>query len=489
LKQRLRILIVEDSKLQALMLRKALVDLGMVAECAFTLAEGLQLLQDKHFDAVMLDLHLTDSVGLDTLIQLQAAQPTLPIIVLTATDQDNLSHDVLQSGAEDFLIKGEPSGESISRSLRYAIERKRQSTKIYESEKRLRAIIDSSYNAFIAVSSELNIVEWNNQAANLFGYSQAEAAEDNFIETIFPTVGDLSLHGELSKHLGDEPSGLVNKPCQIMARHRGGRLFAAEVAFFQVGHGDSARLCSFITDITDRIAFEKHASELYSTVAHELRAPLTSIRGSLGILRTVLEQPVPPEAEDVITIGSDSCTRLIKLVGDLLDLRKYEVGKMRLALAANSLNELISTAVASCKDLAPEKNLRIKQKLAEDVVLQMDRDRMMQVLINYLSNAVKFSPVEGVIDIEVNDEREGHVRVSVIDRGPGIAAEHLPKLFEKFPQIDNSGHSQLVASDIGTGLGLAICKAIVAEHKGDVGAASVQGQGATFWFELPLSTN
>ena len=477
--KRKNILVVEDSATQRELLKVMLDELDMDVEVAVDLASGIELLKANQFDAVMLDLILPDSAGIETLIAVSSAQAWTPIVVLTSLEEEALGDEALRAGAEDYLVKGEVSQQGLSRSLRYAIERKKQSSRIYESEKRLRTTIDNSYDAFIAIDENLNIVEWNTKAEAMFGYTFREARGRDLTAMSFPYADGAAVVSELRSYFERKHSDLINCRKEIIGRHRSGREFPAEVAFFPVEQGTNTTICTFVSDITDRKEFERHASEFYSTVAHELRAPLTSIKASLRLMEGGLAGNLPAKAKGMVTIGRDSCDRLIRLIGELLDLSKFEAGKMPLDCKYFDAKTLVARAASEFKGTASNAKVQIVQEVDEGCTVFGDNDRLMQVLVNLLSNALKFSPEGSTITISARHAANDRMRFSIKDQGPGIAKHNLDKLFQKFNQVHSS------AAVEGTGLGLAICKAIAGQHMGDIGVNSELGQGCEFWLELP----
>ncbi|MCC7531366.1 MAG: HAMP domain-containing histidine kinase, partial [Candidatus Melainabacteria bacterium] len=202
---------------------------------------------------------------------------------------------------------------------------------------------------------------------------------------------------------------------------------------------------------------------------------------SLRLMEGGLVGNLPEKAKGMVTIGRDSCDRLIRLIGDLLDLSKFEAGKMPLALKAVQAKSLVSRAASECEGTAANAQVKLLEECDEDCLILADGDRILQVLVNLLSNAFKFSPEGSTVTIRARQFGENRMRFSVKDQGPGIAKNDLEKLFQKFQQLHNSANAE------GTGLGLAICKAIAGQHMGDMGVSSVLGEGSEFWLELPIN--
>ena len=241
---------------------------------------------------------------------------------------------------------------------------------------------------------------------------------------------------------------------------------------------------SVITDLTERKRIERLKSEFISTVSHELRTPLTSIRGSLGLVMGGVAGEVPPMALSMVEIAHKNSERLVRLINDILDVEKIESGKMVFHLKPLELLPLIEQSLEANQGYAEQfkVNLQLNQvgpKLAE-ARSNLDSDRFNQVLTNLVSNAVKFSPAGGTVEISMT-EKGALIHLAVTDHGPGIPTDFQDRIFQKFMQADSSSTRQ----QGGTGLGLNISKAIVERMNGRIGFDTVVGQGTTFWVELP----
>jgi signal transduction histidine kinase len=225
----------------------------------------------------------------------------------------------------------------------------------------------------------------------------------------------------------------------------------------------------------------KAKTEFVSTVSHELRTPLTSIKGSLGLVQSGVFGELPEAFKPMIDIAYNNSDRLVRLINDLLDIEKMEAGKMDFHLAPVDLAALLRQSVAENAGYALTHNVSFKlvEPLAS-VKVTGDKDRLLQVMANLLSNAAKFSPPQGVIEVGLT-RQDGMIRISITDHGPGIPENFQSKIFQKFSQADSSdaGHKG------GTGLGLSICRAIVERHGGTIGFTTREGVGTSFHFGLP----
>lgn len=247
---------------------------------------------------------------------------------------------------------------------------------------------------------------------------------------------------------------------------------------------NSGRITHFIAfqrDISEAKAAQQRIKDFHSVLSHELRAPLTSILGSLRLIEE-FDNPQSADGREFLGIAIASTERLSALINDLLELSKIESGQIELNLADVSAAELVDTAAKSLINYRSDDKVGIKVETI-DIEVRADRDRIVQVLINLISNAMKFSPINEAVLVSVTRTKSGAVRFSVSDKGPGISEENQLKLFTKFQQLASADGVQRQ----GTGLGLSTVKALVEQHSGRLGVVSTVGKGSTFWFELEAS--
>ncbi|MES2965010.1 MAG: HAMP domain-containing sensor histidine kinase, partial [Bdellovibrionota bacterium] len=222
-------------------------------------------------------------------------------------------------------------------------------------------------------------------------------------------------------------------------------------------------------------------SEFLSIASHELRTPMTSIKGSLSLLGTGMIGSVDPACMKLIKVAEIETDRLIRLINDLLDLAKIEAGKLPLTSDWTSWNDMLVSTAAGLEGLAMKANVRIEIVESPQYEVFMDRDRIQQIITNLVSNAIKFSPQGTAVRLVTGRAKGGELLVNVCDSGPGISSEDQELIFQKFRQ-GASPENPLVK---GTGLGLAIAKALVEEHGGQIGVESQLGKGSQFYFTLP----
>lgn len=233
-------------------------------------------------------------------------------------------------------------------------------------------------------------------------------------------------------------------------------------------------------DITERKNIEKVKNEFISLVSHELRTPLTSIKGSIGLLIGKAQDEFSERSLHLLNIAYDNCERLIRLINDILDIEKMETSKLQFHFQPVDIDEIIKKAVELSQSLAEKFKIRlIIESLSEGAKVYADPDRLMQVVSNLISNAIKFSKPEGQVWINISPSAT-KIRVSIKDQGIGMTEDFQSHVFEKFSQADSSSKRAMP----GTGLGLHISKSIIERLGGTIGFTSKKDQGSTFYFEL-----
>ncbi|MBI5416149.1 MAG: hybrid sensor histidine kinase/response regulator [Candidatus Omnitrophica bacterium] len=227
----------------------------------------------------------------------------------------------------------------------------------------------------------------------------------------------------------------------------------------------------------------KMQREFTSTVSHELRTPLASIKTAIDLVARKMLGDITKEQKEVLGRAKRNVERLRRLVDDILDLTKIESGKVELDFRMNDINRIIQEVVDTQQDVAQSRGLYLKTQLdARIPKVPVDNDRIIQVLLNLLHNAIKFTKEGGITVTSQDKSANNHIIVSVTDTGKGIAEQDIPKLFQKFQQIESPEKNE----EGGTGLGLAICKEIVGRHGGKMVVESALGKGSTFSFVLPI---
>src|ERR1700757_5064787 len=380
-------------------------------------------------------------------------------------------------------------------------ERKQLAEELRASEERWRLILDNAHDAFIAMSADGLIAEWNRQAEITFGWPRAEAIGRVLSETIIPPQLREAHQRGLARFLATGEGPLLNRVIEVQALRRDGREFPAEISIAPVRLGEQYLFAAFIRDVTERKrgevelrrakeaaeAANRAKDEFLANVSHEIRTPMNAI---LGMTELALDTPLTEDQRQCLQTVKSAADNLLGMINDLLDFAKIEAGKLELAPADFSLSSVLGSTLRTLSVRAHKKGLELvsQQRPRGADALIGDAGRLRQVLLNLVGNAIKFTERgEIVVLVETAGEPapEGDVRLrfAVTDTGIGIPPERQAKIFQAFEQADTSTTRKYE----GTGLGLTIAARLVALMGGTITVDSVPGQGSTFAFTAHFS--
>jgi PAS domain S-box-containing protein len=542
------ILMVDDQPENLLALGAILEPLGCNLVEAHSGSEALKYLLKEEFALILMDVQMPGIDGFETATLIKEREKTrhIPIIFVTAISKEQ--HYIFKgysAGAVDYISK--PLNPDILRSkvavfvelwnktqqikeqgerLRQAEQRekerqlnelehelqRRHMAALAESESRLsrfKATLDATLDSvFMFDPKTLRYLYANQGARRHLGYEEHEILQLTSL-AIKPDINEEEFRELLRKLSSSEEPAL-----RFETRHRrkDGSLVPVEVFLQYIAPlGEEGRFVSIVRDISDRKRTEEdlrlakenaeHARELaeranraksdfIAGVSHELRTPLNAIIGFSKLLFNPRVGPLNTDQEAYIKDVVQSAEHLLHLINDILDLSKIEAGKMKLEPSQFSLPDLLEQSTTIVREKARLHRLALTIDVAPEVAalpyVEADARKIKQVLYNLLSNAVKFTPDGGSITVTATlqeNEAEDHgILISVTDTGIGIAPEHKARIFAAFEQVDNSYTRQ----QQGTGLGLALCQRIMELHEGRIWVESVEGEGSTFSFCIPL---
>jgi PAS domain S-box-containing protein len=366
----------------------------------------------------------------------------------------------------------------LAGSLGAALGRQLVLQSLKNSEEIFRTAMETAPIGNALVTPDGRFLTVNHALCELLGYSEQELLASDIQSITHPedTLLDMVL---VQRCLSGEIDRYRLEKRYI---HKSGRTVWAllSVALVRHSNGQPNYFVSQIQDTTEQREVERVKSEFISVVSHELRTPLTSIRGSVGLVLGAHGAVLPDSAKRFLEIASNNCERLMSLINDILDIEKIASGNMRFELQARVLADILRNAVQTAEGYGQRMNVRFELDApASDVRIVVDEERLLQVLANLLSNAAKFSPAHGTVQVAVIRSQD-QVRICVIDRGPGIPEDFRDRIFGKFCQADSSS----TRSAGGTGLGLHISRQIVERMGGRIGFDTVLGSGTTFWVEF-----
>lgn len=334
----------------------------------------------------------------------------------------------------------------------------------------IRIVLESMVEGVIAVDKDTRIISINSSVEKIFGIMKKEAEGRFFLEVI--RNNDIS--EIISKVLNSEK--FISQELNLVWPIQG--TFQVNVSPILDNNAISGCLI-VVHDITEIRKLEKIRSDFVANVSHELKTPLTSIK---GFVETLLEGALEDKQDcrHFLQIIQDNANRLDSLINDLLDLSYLESKAVSLEKNEVKIKDLVEDILAGFNSQLKKKNITAKSDLPRDLVIKADKDKIGQVLVNLIDNAIKFNRENGTIRI-YSEELGDKIKFFVEDSGIGIPPKDIPRIFERFYRVDKARSRELG----GTGLGLSIVKHIIELHAGLVDVESTEGLASKFWFTLP----
>ena len=376
-----------------------------------------------------------------------------------------------------------------------------QALELEVNEKRYHRILESALDAFVGMDSSGLITDWNARAETTFGWLRSEATGKVLSQMIIPDRYRDAHERGLRHFLASEEGPVLNKRIEITALHRNGREFPVELTISAITGGGKHRFAAFVRDITERrqaevelLAAKEGAeksnqtkNEFLANMSHELRTPMN---GVIGMTDLVLETELTPEQRNYLETVKLSADSLLTVINDVLDFSNIEAGKIELDLIDFNLRDSLETTLKALSVRADEKALELLCEVGAEVpdVVRGDSNRLRQVVVNLLGNAIKFTDKGEVmlsVQVEAEDGALRMLHFVVADTGIGIAAEKQQVVFDSFSQADSSPTRKYG----GIGLGLTISKYLVEKMGGKMWVESEVGHGTKFHFTAWLETS
>ena len=342
--------------------------------------------------------------------------------------------------------------------------------KLEKESSRAQGILNSMAEAVIAVDQQTRILVVNPATEKIFGISSAQAKNRFFLEIIPNNEISEIINAVLSKK---EP---LSKELSLIWPVQ--KIFHVNASPI-IGKSEVSGCLLVIHDITEIRNLERMRSDLVANVSHELKTPLTSIK---GFVETLLEGALEDKknARNFLEIIQKHVERLNNLINDLLDLSSLESKGAGLKKKETDLQKVTDKVLSGFKSQLKKKGIEARNNLPINLLTNIDADKIEQVLTNLVDNAIKYNKEKGWLNIDFQDDFK-NIKIIVEDSGIGIPPKDISRIFERFYRVDKARSRELG----GTGLGLSIVKHIIELHGGFTGVESTEGLGSKFWFTLP----
>jgi len=474
------VLVIDDEERVREGCRKVLVRDGYNVTIAKSGDIGLSLVEQQHYDLILLDLMMPSLSGFDVLAHVKKLHPDTVIIVISGYATVENSIEAMKRGAFDFIPKPF-SPEQLRVLTRKAIEYIRTMQDIAEEKSRMRVLINRLTDGVMATDSQKRVVLANPAFLRMMGCQEVLAvgkqADEVFLNAKLDQMIDRALAipknelMELTEEIS--PEGEVGQAgCPVLSAH---------CLPFLDRAGRNMGTITVLHDITALKRFNEAQSEFVSMVSHEIRSPLNSVLAQMQIIQDGLAGTVTPRQQEILSRASGRIKSLVSLSSELLDLARIGSGLISDEREQVNLSDILKDQVAFHGAAAKAKNISLElEPLAKLAPVFADRRNMEEVFSNLISNAINYTPEGGKVLVGAVMEG-GYVKASVADNGIGIAPEELGRIFQRFYRIKNDKTRYI----IGTGLGLSIVKGIVDAHNGFIRVESEPGRGSTFHVYIP----
>lgn len=369
----------------------------------------------------------------------------------------------------------EESNAKLQREIQHRIH---VDASLRERSQHLEQIMDATGNALVVLDKSGKVSRMNARLYDMSGYSPEEILGRHYVDNILPHSDpriSVMLHDVMEGKPGYEPqeSWLMDKS---------GKMLDIRISIHAIPQDDGvdAVVCT-LENITKQKEQDRIKDDFISIVSHELRTPLTSIHGTLKLIQGGVAGALPERVSKLINVATNNSDRLNMLLNDLLDIQRIDSGKLEYQMSENNVCEVVEEAVEASQGYATNYHVDLRLINCVDALVWTDRARLIQVLFNLISNAIKVTPEGEVVEVKMKP-MEGRVRISIIDHGGGIPEIFRPYLFDRF-----SPQQGIPRRHRGSGLGLSIAKQIIESMDGSIAYDTQMGEGTTFFVDIALA--
>jgi PAS domain S-box-containing protein len=474
------VLVIDDEERIRDACRAVLIEEGFEVELAPDGSQGLALIQQAHFDIVLLDLMMPNLSGFDVLSRINALHPDTVVIVITGYATLEHSIEAMKKGAFDFIPKPFSPAQ-----LRLVVDRAMTYTRALEdianTHSRIRVMVDRLSDGVMCTDNRKHAVLANPAFLRMMGSCEAEVTARG-VETFIQEPLVLEM---IDKALAMPKDEFVELSGELCRKQKGGaeeKVFTVRCIPFRDRRGLTLGTITVLHDTTIQKQMERMKSDFVSLVSHEIRSPMNSLLMQLRIIIDGLAGDITERQAEILGRASEKIQNLATMSSELLDLARMESGSVVLEKEPVDMAAVIEDQVAFHLPRAAAKGLDlILDPLPPLPPIHANRQNMEEVLSNLITNAILYTPSGGHITVSASSA-DGTLHVSIRDSGIGIPAEDLERIFSRFYRVKNENTRYIH----GTGLGLPIVKRIVEAHQGSIEVDSRPDQGSAFTVHLPI---
>ncbi len=469
----IHLLIVEDDEDDYFLLESNLKEISFEKKITWaeSYSKAIDLIKSESFDLILIDYRLGAHNGIELVEFVNNFSPNTPTILLTGLKESTIDQQALKYGVYDYLVKDQYTTESLSRSIRYAIEKSKVVKSLKESENKFKNLFENAVEYVFLIDSKYLIIDANKAALKFFDYMEKnKIIGQNITDYVAPKISEIEKYLNLTVEI-EFIVPQMNKKCFCIMNVTS---VDVEKNIYQV----------VLHDITERKnneqkekLLEKQAltGKVARVIAHEIKNPLTNIHLSLLELRTMLKGATlvdnSERPEDFIDIIERNGKRINTLIEDLLQATRFDTVNMKELF----LDEVIEDTLTMVKDRIKLKDISLEKNSYPKILVKADKEKLAIALLNLLVNAVEaVDEKTGRLKIEISNQHK-QIGIAISDNGKGIPHQDLNKLFEPF----------FTSKKGGTGLGLTATYNIITKHDGTIKVQSEVGKGTTFFITLP----
>jgi len=456
----------------------------VLSEKGFTVAsaedgeKGLEMLKEKHFDIILVDLMMPTISGFDVLSEVRKNHPDTVVIVITGYATLEHSIEAMKKGAFDFIPKPFTPDQ-----LRTVVEKSFLYTNalqdIADSRSRLKVMVNRLTDGVMTTDSQKRIVQINPAFLHMIEYHGEEVTGRQADEIIKSE----QLLESIDQALTMAPETFSEITSELSFGEDKEKIFSSRCAPFRGRTGDNLGTITVLHDISSLKKMDQMKSDFVSMVSHEIRSPMNSLLMQLKIIKDGIAGEVTEKQKEILERASEKILNLNNLVTELLDLSRIESGLISHEKEAVDINSMLEEQILFHTPYGKEKEISLSLNSPAPLPhIFANKQNMDEVLSNLITNAIKYSPAKSSVQISALVENE-YLKITVTDTGYGMEKEDLGKIFTRFYRVKDSNTRAIQ----GTGLGLSLVKSIVDSHHGNITVESAPGKGTTFTVLLPLA--